>query len=212
MGDLEIKSRLNFSENTIELPYGEISPTQDLLLESVRYFIERFLDSSKKIRVLEIGANPMNYQDYIMSFFKVISANLSKLENVIVCANDIYEPKAIDWERAKFVLGDFNSNETQEKILDYLGGESDLILGQYVFISDIGKYQIKNRLPLNYNEFELADRIGENSYSFLKEGGHMIIHNGKSNYLSKEKLPLPLKNLPLSHFFWNTKVQVINKK
>lgn len=199
----------------------------------LKHFIEEVYQGTKPIRILDIGANSMTL-DFLLNHSEdldlassmaigilggekdlkyPISGHISRLEDTIVCANDFYgPPEIVNWLNARFVLGDFLIEKTKRDILSSLGGNPDIIFGRYVFIENLGEYQFDLKKPLTSKPDEIGEKITKTAWELLKKGGYMVIDNGSNDLFGKEYLPEPLKKIPLSHFYWDCKIQIYQKK
>ena len=206
-------------------------------IEAIKHFISHTYSEQKPLRVLEVGANPMaldlllNYKAklniaYVFglglmggeeSLKYPLSAHISRLEEVKVCAIDLVEPASIvNWLGAEFIQGDLLEQGIKDSILDCLGGRPDIILGRYVFVNDLDEYHRDEKIPFVGDAEDYGERVTIAAWDLLNRDGYIIVGNGKIRnsdvelYMRKN-LPMPIKALNLSHFYWDTFTQVFKK-
>lgn len=230
------KETVEFPSRTVDLSKivdSSIEPPVILQRSFIvaRHFVGEVYRGNSPVRILDIGANPMHLDvclngerlDFVASFvlglmggpdsFKYpLAAHLSRLNGVRVCATDVQPPPSVvNWLDAEFVLGDFTSRETRERIMKSLDGFPDIVLGEYVFIENLGQYQREVDRPLSGNDDHIGERLTQIAWEMLPENGYMIVNNGKNNLFGRDYLPGPLKQKAMSHFYWDSFTQIFRK-
>ena len=112
----------------------------------------------KEARILDLGASPGGWSEYI--------ANNHRVKSLI--ANDIQLMESID--NVKFILGDFTKNDIQQKITALNNNHKfNLIL------SDISTQKTGNKITDQYQFYNIANDVLEFSLNGLTSNGVLVL-------------------------------------
>lgn len=168
---------------------------------SVAFVTEHYLQQSRlgapSPRVLEVGTWPMRNPTVATQFDNTVIGVLSQNKHMKVVGVDkvdlatafpyqSYTPP--NFGVAEFINGDFNSDETQQRIIASLGNKPDVIIGNMVFEQRLGNWDEKysavgqariwaktaTDIP---TKPEMAEKLALTANDFLKSDGILIVCN-----------------------------------
>jgi len=156
------KSKKHWRSHQNNDSYFKKSKTKGLRSRSAFKLIEidkKFRILRPNISILDLGASPGGWSKYSVKKLK---------DKSTLVASDILPMEKID--NVDFILGDFHTNEIQNKILKQNSMKKfDLI------ISDISPTKTGNRITDQYHFYDIANEILEFSKKGLKSNGTIVM-------------------------------------
>lgn len=192
------------------------------------HFIQERMGKLGSPKILEIGSWPMKNDIVSVQFDTTLIAILSQKFDQVVGIDKVDLTKAFPYRsytppyfgKAEFMNGDFLQREMQQKIIQELGGNPTVIIGNMVFEKNLGQWeksessissllkkQFKGETFFRGNEAEKFTHVAENlsvaANDFLADDGVIVIAN--SSYGGSGEVPGAIESMPLLAVYMDEK-------